>query len=133
VPSTTEHRPLAPKATILLAEDEPQLRELGETILGRAGYKVVVAATSDALRSLVREYPGSVDLLLTDVIMPGLGGLELVGMAKARWPGIRVLYVSGYRREQIKGLDPQVPFLEKPFTPGELLQKIAELLEDLSC
>jgi CheY-like chemotaxis protein len=125
----TETRPLARKATIFFAEDEPQLRELGETILSRAGYRVVTAATSEALKSLVQDYPGQVDLVLTDIVMPGVGGLELVALAKARWPAIRVLYVSGYTGDQIKGIDPNVAFLQKPFTPLELLTKVAETLE----
>ena len=126
-PFRTEGR-LAPKATILLAEDEPQLRELGETILTRAGYKVITGSTSEALKALVHEYREGVDLLLTDIFMPGVGGIELVRMAKARWPAICVLYVSGYSGDQIKGLEPDAAFLQKPFTPVELLSKIAELL-----
>jgi DNA-binding response OmpR family regulator len=126
--SRTGTRPLTPKATIVFADDEPPLRELAEAILGRAGYKVVTVATRDALRSLVQQYPGGVDLLLTDVVMPGVGGPELVGKVKARWPGIRVLYVSGYASDQIEGLDPHAAFLQKPFTPAELLAKVAEVL-----
>lgn len=118
--------------TILLAEDESLLRELGETILRQAGYKVVSAPGAEELRSLVSEYSDRVDLLLTDVIMPGLGGQELVGLVKRRWPDIRVLYMSGYSSEEIDDLDHAAGFLQKPFTPGELMQKIADVLNGQS-
>ena len=114
--------------TILLAEDESLLRELGETILRQAGYKVVTAPGAEELRSLVSQYPDRVDLLLTDVIMPGLGGQELVGLVKHRWPDIRVLYMSGYSSDEIDDLDRDAGFLQKPFTPGELMKKITDVL-----
>jgi PAS domain S-box-containing protein len=114
--------------TILLAEDEPLLRELGETILTQAGYKILTAPTSDALKSLIAEYSGKVDLLLTDVIMPGMSGPELVHVVKERWPKVRVLYMSGYADDEVEDLDPDAGFLQKPFTPSELTAKIAEVM-----
>ena len=114
--------------TILLAEDEPLLRELGETILTQAGYKILTAPTSDSLKSLIAEYSGKVDLLLTDVIMPGMSGPELVHVVKARWPQVRVLYMSGYADDEVEDLDPDAGFLQKPFTPSELTAKIAEVM-----
>ena len=128
-PSSSNQGPSAgSKATIIFAEDEPLLRELGEAVLTRAGYKVIMAASNQAVKSLVYDYRGRVDLLLSDVLMPGPGGPELIAMVRARWPGIRVLYVSGLTGELITGLDPEAAFLQKPFTPSELLTKIAELL-----
>ena len=114
--------------TILLAEDEPLLRELGQTILKQAGYDVLTAPDSGALEQLVASYTGSVDLLLTDVVMPGMSGPELVRIVKNRWPDIRVLYMSGYADDDIDDLDPDAGFLQKPFTPSELTAKIAEVL-----
>jgi two-component system, cell cycle sensor histidine kinase and response regulator CckA len=114
--------------TILLAEDEPLLRELGETILKQAGYQVLTAPDSTALQHLIASYSGSVDLLLTDVVMPGMSGPELVRIVKDRWPTIRVLYMSGYADDDIEDLDRDAGFLQKPFTPGELTAKIAEVL-----
>jgi two-component system, cell cycle sensor histidine kinase and response regulator CckA len=116
--------------TILLAEDEALLRELGETILSQAGYKVVTAAGADALRKLVAESSAQVDLLLTDVLMPGLGGQELVVLAKQRWPRVRVLYMSGYSTEDLNDLGQDAAFLQKPFTPSELMAKVKELIEN---
>jgi PAS domain S-box-containing protein len=114
--------------TILLAEDEPLLRELGETILKQAGYQVLTAPDSTALQHLIATYSGKVDLLLTDVVMPGMSGPELVHIVKHRWPTIRVLYMSGYADDDIEDLDRDAGFLQKPFTPGELTAKIAEVL-----
>lgn len=114
--------------TILLAEDEPLLRELGQTILKQAGYEVVTAPDSAALEQLVANYSGNVDMLLTDVVMPGMSGPELVQIVKNRWPDIRVLYMSGYADDDIEDLDREAGFLQKPFTPSELTAKIAKIL-----
>jgi len=114
--------------TILLAEDEELLRELGETILKQAGYEVVTATGPDELRSLVANYGGKIDLLLTDIVMPGVSGPELVHLVRARWPQARVLYMSGYSNEDIGDLEADADFLQKPFTPNELTAKIGETL-----
>jgi two-component system cell cycle sensor histidine kinase/response regulator CckA len=116
-------------ATILLAEDESLLRELGETILCQAGYRVVTAPGAAELRLLLAEHCEPVDLLLTDVLMPGLSGQELVALARKRWPQVRVLYMSGYSNDEIELLDPEAGFLQKPFTPTELIEKIAKMLQ----
>jgi two-component system cell cycle sensor histidine kinase/response regulator CckA len=120
-------------ATILLAEDEALLRELGETILVQAGYRVLSAAGPEDLRSLVAGHSGKIDLLLTDVVMPGLSGQELVQLVKRRWPEIRVLYMSGYSDDEIENLDRDAGFLQKPFTPAELMAKVQQLLGKRSC
>jgi two-component system, cell cycle sensor histidine kinase and response regulator CckA len=114
--------------TILLAEDEPLLRELGQTILTQAGYKILTAPNADALKTFVAEHEGKIDLLLTDVVMPGMSGPELVKLVRARWPEVRVLYMSGYADDEIEDLDRDAGFLQKPFTPTELTEKIAEML-----
>jgi signal transduction histidine kinase len=114
--------------TILLAEDEPLLRELGETILTQAGYTVVTAGTSDSLRALIAQHQGKVDLLLTDVVMPNISGPELVRIARERWSDLRVLFMSGYADDELQDLDRDAGFIQKPFTPAELTAKIAEVL-----
>jgi DNA-binding response OmpR family regulator len=115
-------------AKILLAEDEELLRELETTILEQAGYEVITAEGSDELRSLVSGYKDNVDLLLTDVVMPGVSGQELVRLARGRWPDVRVLYMSGYSNEEIRISEPDAEFLQKPFTPSELMAKIQAIL-----
>ncbi len=114
--------------TILLAEDEPLLRELGETILTQAGYKILTAPNAEELKKFVAEHDGKIDLLLTDVVMPGMSGPELVRLVRARWPEVRVLYMSGYADDEIEDLDRDAGFLQKPFTPMELTAKIAEMI-----
>lgn len=114
--------------TILLAEDEPLLRELGETILSQAGYTILTAPNADALKKFVAEHDGKIDLLLTDVVMPGMSGPELVRLVRKRWPEVRVLYMSGYADDEIEDLDRDAGFLQKPFTPTELTAKIAQML-----
>jgi two-component system, cell cycle sensor histidine kinase and response regulator CckA len=135
-----DHQPAPPKrttttemrkqgtGTILLAEDEPLLRELGQTILSQAGYNVITAADSNTMRKLIAEHPGKVDLLLTDVVMPEISGPELVRLGKERWPSVRVLYMSGYTDDELQELDRDASFIQKPFTPAELMTKIAEIL-----
>ena len=115
-------------ATILLAEDEALLRELGQTILTQAGYKVVTAPGAPELRSMVESYSDPVDLLLTDVVMPGLSGQELARLARQRWPKVRVLYTSGYPGNDLEDLLSDSAFLQKPFTPSELMGKVKELI-----
>jgi len=114
--------------TILLAEDEPLLRELGETILRQSGYTVITAPSTEEIKTLLTTYSGKIDLLLTDVVMPGMSGPELVRIVRERWPKIRVLYMSGYADDEIEDLDRDAGFLQKPFTPSDLTAKIAEVL-----
>ncbi len=116
------------RGTVLFADDEPLLRELGETILTQAGYKVISAPDSDALKSLLTEYSGAIDLLLTDVNMPGITGPELARLVRELRPNIRVLYMSGWAADEIKNLDRDAVFLQKPFSPSELTAKVAEVI-----
>lgn len=124
----TSDAPRRASGTILLAEDEPLLRELGETILTQAGYGVLTLTGVDAARKLMAEYAGTVDLLLTDVVMPEVSGTELAQMVKERWPAVRVLYMSGYADDELQDLERDAGFIQKPFTPAELMDKIREIL-----
>jgi PAS domain S-box-containing protein len=119
--------------TILLVDDEEALRSVARRALVRAGYRVIPAVDGpDALR-LYMEHTGTpVALVVTDVVMPGLGGRELVGRLKSMSPSLRVLFVSGYTEEGVRKqgvLQPGTEFLEKPFTPDKLLRKIREILD----
>jgi PAS domain S-box-containing protein len=125
--------PAAPGvATILLVDDEPMLREIGETILADAGYRVIVAEDgAEALARLAELDGTSIDLLLTDVIMPGMNGVQLAAEVERLRPGTRVLLCSGYTRDAFAasgGLPSGVAFLSKPYTLAMLLEKVAELL-----
>lgn len=111
--------------TILVVEDEAAIRQLVVRVLERAGYRVLSAGDpSEALRILAEE--PAVELLLTDLMLPQMSGKELAGRAQAMQPNLRVVLMSGYADEQME-LD--VPYLEKPFTPKELLTKLAELFD----
>ncbi len=117
--------------TILLAEDEDGVRTLIQKLLEEAGYRVLAAASAkDALR-MGQEHPGPIHLLLTDVIMPGMGGPELVERLTADRPDLRILFTSGYTDAAIvdqEDFPPGVGFLQKPFTPAALTARVREAL-----
>jgi PAS domain S-box-containing protein len=117
--------------TILLVEDNHQVRELASSVLKTCGYTVLPAESTQLALSICEEQPGAIDLLLTDIVMPGFSGRELAKRAIARWPNIKVLYMSGYTTSAIvhQGvLDPGTFFLQKPFTPSSLKNKVREAL-----
>jgi CheY-like chemotaxis protein len=116
--------------TVLLVEDEDAVRKACRRILERAGFQVVVA--SDGSQALAELADKPIDLLLTDVIMPGgMSGRDLADRLQAARPGLPVLYMSGYTADVIatRGiLDPGITVVEKPFTTSDLLGKVRELL-----
>ncbi|MDE3036136.1 MAG: response regulator, partial [Nitrospirota bacterium] len=117
--------------TVLLVEDEEALRIVAQRILEQQGYSVVVASDgAEAIRAVERSRK-RVDLLLTDVVMPGMSGLELAQRLAAVYPAMKVLYISGYPEGGITHhgvLDKGLAFLAKPFTPLMLLEKIRDVL-----
>ena len=118
--------------TILLVEDESDVRELARDVLSMAGYRVVEAATGGDAERLCREHAGPIHLLLTDVIMPKMGGRELAARLAGSRPGMRVLYMSGYTDDAISRhgvLGPGISFLPKPFTPADLARKVRKVLD----
>jgi PAS domain S-box-containing protein len=118
--------------TILLVEDNEQVRRLGQTILERQGYTVFVAGNGIKALAVFEEYGGLIQLLLTDVIMPGMDGKELFVKAAAKYPDLKVLYMSGYTGNVIvhRGvLNQKVQFIQKPFTNQGLLTKVREVLD----
>jgi DNA-binding response OmpR family regulator len=114
--------------TILLVEDEALLRELGETILRHAGYTVLSAHTRQEVNSLLQSYSNEIDLVLADVVMPEISGQEVVRLVRTRWPRVGVIYMSGYSDDEISGLEVGSAFLQKPFTPAELTDKVREMI-----
>ena len=119
--------------TVLLVEDEPLVRAMVARILAEEGLSVLEAANGEeALRIAEKQDKGIIDLLLTDVVMPCMGGIELAQQLKALHPGTRVLLTSGYTDEAVLqhgALDPGTPFMHKPFLPMDLLHKVREVLE----
>ena len=117
--------------TILLVEDEPQVRSLARTMLTRRGYRVLEAACAEEALDTVRTQTGPIDLLLTDVVMPQMSGVELHRKITAMRGNFRVLYMSGYTETGIVDqgvLTPGTSFLQKPFTAAALDQKVREAL-----
>jgi two-component system, cell cycle sensor histidine kinase and response regulator CckA len=118
--------------TILLVEDEPGVRALGAAVLQSLGYHVIAAENGhDALVQAVR-LDRPVDLLVTDMVMPGLSGLEVAQQLAERYPGLRVLFMSGFSPDTHMG-ERQArtgsTFLKKPFAPLQLARKVRELLD----
>jgi signal transduction histidine kinase len=117
--------------TILLVEDEAQVRELAHTMLSRLGYRVILAQNLEEAIRVSAEYQEKIDLLLTDVVMPGGSGADLAREITALRPGIHVLYMSGYTDNIIvrQGiLRAETPFLQKPFTADNLQRTVREVL-----
>jgi PAS domain S-box-containing protein len=129
---TVRRRVATGSETILVVEDEEMVRQLVRETLVRAGYKVM--DTSDPLeaRRLSERYRGVVDLLITDVVMPKISGRELAEQLGVRRAGMKVLYMSGYTDNAVVNtgiLQKEVAFLQKPFTPAALTEKVREVLE----
>jgi two-component system, cell cycle sensor histidine kinase and response regulator CckA len=132
--------PLLPKAleaipfgteTVLVVEDEEPLRSLARTCLESNGYSVLDASDTAAALELARNYPGRIHLLLTDVVMPGIGGRELAKRLMVLQPEVKVVYMSGYTNDLIDqqgNLDRDTVLLEKPFTLHALLTKVYQAL-----
>jgi two-component system cell cycle sensor histidine kinase/response regulator CckA len=116
--------------TVLLVEDEDAVRTVARQVLERHGYAVIEMARSEDALALA-DGPQAVDLLLTDIVMPGMGGRGLVAQFTARRPGTRVLFMSGYPAAAIgrhQMLENGIAFLQKPFSAAALAQKVREVL-----
>jgi signal transduction histidine kinase len=126
--------PTAPRGTevVLIAEDDDAVRTLAARILERHGYTVLQARHGREALEQARHHPGQIDLLITDVVMPELGGRRLAASLIAQRPELRVLYMSGYTAGEIdrRGeLDPGVALLQKPFAAQPLLLRVREVLD----
>jgi two-component system cell cycle sensor histidine kinase/response regulator CckA len=118
--------------TVLLVEDEEPLRRLVGDFLEGHGYRVLTAASGGDALQKASQYDGTIHILVTDVVMPGMGGRQLVEKLSALRPGLKVLYMSGYTDEAIAHhgvLEPGVLLLQKPFTLAKLAQQLREVLE----
>ena len=132
-PSAEVHTSAHGDETILLVEDEPAVRELAARVLRGQGYTVLEAGNGlEALRVVEQEQTARIDLLLTDVVMPGLGGGALAEQLIAIRPGIKVLFTSGYTEDAMLHagqLASGTHFLHKPFAPAALAQKVRGILD----
>ena len=120
------------RGTILVVEDEPDVRRIIVTVLRDRGYAVIQAATGDEAIVACEQAGSPVDLLVTDVVMPKMSGRELRERLRTSCPQLRVLYLSGYTDDAIIHhgvLEAGVPFLSKPFTRDSLARKVREVLD----
>jgi CheY-like chemotaxis protein len=118
--------------TILLVEDEPEVRSLAREFLEEHGYRVLEAPSGSAALDLVERETGPIHLLVTDVVMPHMGGPELASRVMALRPSLKVLYVSGLMGKTVVcegAVIPGAVVLHKPFTAEDLARKVREVLE----
>jgi CheY-like chemotaxis protein len=128
-------RPEHGDETILLVEDESVVRRLVAEILESTGYTVMQAGDGPSALELLRRHSGTLDLLVTDVVMPGMSGPEVAQAVTSMRPGTQVLYTSGYTDSAIGHhgvLEPGIAFLQKPFSADDLSRKVRLLLDQAS-
>ena len=129
---TPEKRSAGGTETILIAEDEPDLRELTRIFLESYGYKVLTAASAESAIQTAKNFFDPIHLLLTDVIMPGMSGSQLAEKIQLSRPETRIVYMTGYTDDMVgqhKVLEPGVQLLQKPFTKAELASKVRATLD----
>jgi len=117
------------RATILVVDDEEAIRRMMEKMLGNSGFTVLKASSAVEALTVCEKSGGDVQLVVTDVSMPGMDGFELAQQISQRWPGIRILFMSGCANDLsvVRQLYEQ-PLLPKPFTRDALAAKVRELL-----
>lgn len=122
----------APPETLLVVEDEPDMLEIESDTLSELGYKVLSAPSGPDAIAVAARHPTPIDLLVTDVVMPGMNGRELAGAVTAVKPGVRVLFTSGYTANVIVHhgvLTDGVEFIAKPYTVDALVRRVREVLD----
>jgi len=120
------------RGTVLLVEDEPLLLKMCRAMLEKFGYRVLFAGSPGEALKTAREYDGGIDLLLTDVVMPGMSGTELAARVKGIYPGLKVLLMSGHTAEAVAGhaLPAEgVHFIQKPYLMQDFAAKVRQLLD----
>jgi CheY-like chemotaxis protein len=118
--------------TVLLVEDEEDVRGVAREMLALAGFTVLVAASADEAERICCDHPGPVHLLLTDVVMPRVSGIELAARLRPLRAAMRVLYMSGYTDDIVLrrgAFEPGARLLPKPFTPDSLIRAVREALD----
>ena len=125
--------------TILVIEDEEAVRCLIRVLLERAGYRVIDAECADQGESLFLENPGAIDLVISDVVMPGTSGPSLLKKLTSHHPGLKALFISGYpagesgyleeQTEEDSLLTGEFAFLQKPFSAVNLVRKVRQVLD----
>jgi len=124
-----------PAMTILLVEDESALREAVRDYLTREGYRVLDASNGAEATALAENHTGNIDVLLTDVIMPQLSGPDLANKLRSRFPGLKVIFMSGYAQDKLgaSGACSDCMLLQKPFTLRSLRARLQEVATAAVC
>ncbi|WP_051609851.1 hybrid sensor histidine kinase/response regulator [Terasakiella pusilla] len=133
-PDLFDHADLTGTATILLVEDEDPVRLFGARALSAKGYNVLEASSGDMAWEIVQKQGDKINLIITDVVMPGMKGPDMVELVRARLPDIKVIFMSGYAEDVIpEGIenDPTIHFLPKPFKLKDLAFKVKDVLGDV--
>lgn len=121
-----------PGGAILLVEDDDAVRAVARRALSRQGFEVIAAGGGHEALRLVEERGEAIGLLLTDIMMPGMNGVEVASRVTRALPGVHVVYMSGYADQDLvrQGLlEPESRFIQKPFTPQELADLVRSILE----
>ena len=124
VPKTTE--------TVLIVDDDASVLQVARKVLARGGYAVLEAGGGVEALALAEQHEGQISLLLTDVVMPGMGGRELSEAFRARYPSVRILFMSAYTQDEVilQGVRvAEVDFIPKPFTVQGLRDKVRQVLD----
>jgi hypothetical protein len=123
--------PMGGKENVLVVEDQPEVRKYAAAALQAYGYRVIQAENAGEALALCERESERIDLILTDVVMPNISGKELANRLEQRWPGIKVLFMSGYTDNAIMQngvLEEGAEFIQKPFSPDQLATKVREVL-----
>jgi two-component system, cell cycle sensor histidine kinase and response regulator CckA len=114
--------------TILLVEDEPQVRTLLERVLTKAGYAVITASNGREAVDIAERRIAEIDLVVSDLVMPELSGTALMRELHAKRQDLKVLYMTGYAEEDVEELREGTLLISKPFTPALLLERIRQII-----
>jgi two-component system cell cycle sensor histidine kinase/response regulator CckA len=130
-PEPSRKKRVPGQETLLIAEDEPAVRKLVASALRNDGYQLLLASSAEEALVMADAHNGTIDLLLTDAMMPGKSGLELASLLAETRPGLPVIVMSGYTQEDlsVSGFSQPIGLLQKPFTPKELRRRIREVLD----
>jgi PAS domain S-box-containing protein len=130
-PAIYQARAAESAGMVLVVDDEPAIRSVAHRVLTTAGYQVVTAANGDEAVRLLGNPELAVDMILTDMVMPGMTGAAFAAQAKAMRPGLPILYMSGYEPQDVAGavgIDPHAQIISKPFSRPALLAKVTQML-----
>ena len=132
MPGRTTEEASPGSETLLLVEDEEAVRQSTSEFLTTCGYTVIQAVNGEDALCVTQDYQGTIDLMITDVVMPQMGGAKLAGQLAALRPDMKVLFVSGYAESTVQrygSIDVTTNFMQKPFTLKMLSRKVREVLE----